>query len=165
MKEKTMLAQWVVGILLLMPMVLLAQEAGSIRLKNEVFKELAVVNAKGEKEYKLLPPGLAVPGNEIVYITTFTNVGTQAATDIVITNPLPENSLYKAGTAFGAGTEITYSIDGGQSYDLPANLKVKNADGETETATAKDYNAIKWVFKNTLAPGAESTVMFRTIIQ
>src|SRR5690606_6850613 len=48
-------------------------QPGAIVLTTEAFKEVEVVNAKGEKEFKLVPPGTAVPRDEIVYVTTFEN--------------------------------------------------------------------------------------------
>ncbi len=139
--------------------------ADDIKLVNQAFKEVAVVNAKGEKEFKLVEPGTVVPKDEILYITTFANTGDQPATDIVITNPLPNNSRYKAGSAFGAGTEISYSVDGGKSYGTPETLKVSGSAGQTRAAGPDDYTHIRWVYTGELAPGAESTVTFRTIIK
>lgn len=143
----------------------LAQQEPHIQLKNEAFKEKLIVKEDGSEEYELIPPGLAIPGDEIIYISTFVNIGKEDVTDIVITNPVPNNSLYKVGTAFGSGTEITFSVDGGKTYAKPEALKIKDTQGVPRTATAKDYTAIRWVFKGSLKPGEESTVTFRTILQ
>jgi uncharacterized repeat protein (TIGR01451 family) len=140
-------------------------QQGSIRLKNEVFKEIEVTAAGGRKEHKLVPPGKALPKDEIVYITSFSNVGDRPATDIEIINPVPNNSLYKDGSAFGAGTDIGFSVDGGKSYGKPAALTVKDAAGATVPAQPKDYTHIRWIYKSELQPGQESTVMFRTVLQ
>jgi uncharacterized repeat protein (TIGR01451 family) len=156
-------------LIMLLTLSLLAAQAyaadGSIRLKNEVFKEVEVTNAKGAKEHKLVAPGKALPKDEMVYITTFGNVGTQPATNIEIINPVPNNSLYKDGSAFGSGTQIMFSVDGGKSYGQPQALRVRSADGQMLPATAKDYTHIRWVFTNQLQPGQESNVTFRTILQ
>lgn len=151
--------------MMLLATTVLAQQGSHIKLKNEAFKEKRVVNEDGSEEYKLVPPGTAIPGDEIIYITTFTNIGKEEATDIAITNPIPNNSLYKTGTAFGSGTEITFSIDGGKTYAKPEALKVKDEKGALRTATAKEYTAIRWVFKGSLKPAEESTVIFRAILQ
>ena len=114
-----------------------------IKLKNEVFKEIMTVNEDGSKQYKLVEAAKAIPGDEMVYITTFTNIGNEDVTDIVITNPIPNNSLYKSGSAFGSGTEITYSIDDGKTYAAAEALTVKDQDGQSRSATAEDYTTIK----------------------
>jgi uncharacterized repeat protein (TIGR01451 family) len=151
------------SLLLLAPRVQAAD--GAIRLKNEVFKEVEVTNAKGVKEHKLVEPGRALPKDEMVYITTFSNTGAQPATNIEIINPVPNNSLYKDGSAFGAGTQIMFSVDGGKNYGQPQALRVRGADGQMQPAAAKDYTHIRWIYTNELKPGQESNVMFRTILQ
>lgn len=140
-----------------------AQE-GHIRLKNEAFKEVEVVNEQGKKEYKLVEPSTAIPGDEILYVTTFTNVSNQATKNIVITNPVPNNSVYKQGSAFGAGTQITFSVDSGKSYANESGLVVSD-EGAQRPAKAEEYTDIRWVYQGELAPNAEGTVSFRTIIK
>ncbi len=152
-------------VLVSMPLSLSAQPAGSIKLKSQAFKEVEVVNDKGEKEYKLIEPTTALPKEEILYVTTFTNVGDTPATNIVITNPISPNLLYKEGSAFGSGTSVTFSIDGGKQYAEPTALTIKNADGTSRPAVPTDYTHIRWVFTNELAPAAESTVNFRAVIK
>lgn len=140
-------------------------QQSAIVLTSEAFKEVEVVNEAGQKEFKLVAPGTVVPRDEIVYVTTFENRGDQPATNIVITNPVPNDSIYKAGSAFGSGTTITYSVDGGQTYDAPAALRVTGEDGQPRTATAEDYTHIRWVYTQSLQPGATGNVTFRTIIR
>lgn len=140
-------------------------QQGSIKLKNEAFQEIEVNQQNGEKEYKLVEPKKVVPGDEIFYVTTFTNISDKPATNIVINNPLPNNSFYKAGSAFGAGTEITFSADSGQTYAKAEALTVRTKDGGTRPATPKEYTHIRWLYIDALQPGAEGTVTFRTIIK
>lgn len=139
-------------------------QQGSIELKSEAFKEVETVDRDGRKEYKLVAPGLVLPKDEILYITTFTNVGDKPATDVVITNAVPNNSVYKTGSAFGAGTDITYSIDGGKVFAAADKLFVDEDNGR-RPARADEYSHIRWIYHNQLAPGASGTVTFRTIVQ
>lgn len=149
----------------LLALPVLAQPKNAVEVKNEAFKEVRVVKADGTEEYKLIAPGQALPGDEIVYVTTFKNVGDKDVTDIVLTDPVPNNSLYKSGSAFGAGTEITFSVDGGKTYAKAEALKVADRKGGVRAATAEDYTTIRWVFRNILRPGSSSTVMFRTFVK
>ena len=148
----------------LSPLSVMAQQ-GSIALKNEAFKEVAVTDKDGKTEYKLVEPGTVVPKDEIVYITTFENVSDKPVNNIEVVNPLPNNSIYKTGSAFGAGTVITYSIDGGETYAAPEKLTIKDETGQLRPATAEDYTHIRWVYTQDLQPGKTGTVMFRTVIK
>ena len=140
-------------------------QQGSIKLKNEAFKEVTVTDENGKTEYKLVDPGTVVPKDEIVYITTFENISDRPVSNIEIINPLPNNSIYKAGSAFGAGTVITYSVDNGDSYAAPGELTVEDEDGQSRAATHEDYTHIRWLYTQELQPGKAGTVMFRTIIK
>jgi uncharacterized repeat protein (TIGR01451 family) len=142
-----------------------AQEEGAIVFTNKAFKEVEVVNDKGEKEYKLVEPALVLPKDEIVYIITFKNKSDQPVSNIKITDPIPNNSIYKDKSAFGAGTKIEFSVDGGKTYDKPNNLKIKDSSGVESIAKPEDYTHIRWLYQETLRPGQEGTVMFRTVIE
>ena len=80
------------------------------------------------------------------------------AGSIVITNPVPDNTEYLEGTAFGAGTRILFSVDG-ESCAAPEALSI--GSGETDAAaSARDYRVIRWVFEPSLAAGATGHVSF-----
>lgn len=101
-----------------------------------------------------------IPGDELRYTITFSNDGDAPvdAGSIVITNPLPAEVTYLAGTAFGAGTQITFSVDG-VTFDAPEKLKV-TVEGVDVIAPADAYTAIRWQFAPELAVGAKSFVSF-----
>ena len=105
-----------------------ANAQGSIALKTVAEKEVQVLNANGVKERRLVPAEKVVPGEEVIYTIFFTNVGGQPTDNVVITDPIPANTRYKDGSAFGPGTEISFSVDGAR-YDRPENLRVVGADG------------------------------------
>ena len=145
-----------------------AQEAGAapeiepqVMLTNRVEKIERVAASDGSVEARLVPADQVIPGDELRYTIVFENQGGDPvdAGSVVITNPLPVNTEYLDGTAFGAGTEISFSTDGGQSFARPENLAVL-ADGTEVPAQAKDYTAIRWVFAPELAPGEKSYVSF-----
>lgn len=134
-------------------------------LRNEAFKEVTQTNESGAKETKMVPVGKALPGDEIIYITTFSNTGKEPADNIVITNPVPDHTTYKTNTAYGASTKISYSVDGGKVFAEPEKLLIKDADGSERQATAKEYTHIRWSYTPALQPGEEGTVMFRALIE
>jgi hypothetical protein len=68
---------------------------------------------------------------------------------------------YVAESAVGPATEVTYSVDGGQSFDAPENLMTKDADGQRRLAGAADYTHIRWQMKNGLKGNSVAFVRFR----
>lgn len=141
-----------------------AQQKGSIEVKNIAEVEVASKDAKGKVTLKREPAARVVPGVEVIYTTTFKNIGTTAANDIVINNPVPENTTLVAGSVFGANSDITYSVDG-KTFATPDKLKVKDKAGKEVPATAADYTQIRWSLKGELAAGKTGEVVFRAVIK
>jgi len=142
-----------------------AQADGDIVVQSIAETEVEVTNSAGRKEKKRQLVALAVPGSQVIYTTRFTNKGTKPAGNVVINNPIPENTVFVSGSAFGAGTAITYSVNGGKSYDLPNKLKIKIPGGTERTAESRDYTHIRWRYVGELAPGKRGEVGFRVLIK
>ena len=81
------------------------------------------LDENGDRTTDLVAVDTAVPGDEVVYTVTFTNVGVEAAENILITNPIPAQMRYVSGTAFGPGSDVEYSADGGTTWGRPAALR------------------------------------------
>jgi uncharacterized repeat protein (TIGR01451 family) len=137
---------------------------GAIKITSTAEVEREVV-VNGKKEMKRMPVTKAVPGTEIIFTNQFENVTAKAASDVVINNPIPESTEYKAGSAFGADCDIQFSVDSGKKFGHAEELKIKDADGTEHTALAKDYTNIRWVNKSQLPAGKAGEVGFRVIIK
>ena len=135
--------------------------AAEVVLTTEVTKVQRFANAAGEVETRFVDATEVIPGDELRYTISFSNEGDQPvdAESVVITNPIPENTVYLEGTAFGAGTRITFSVDGGGNFGDPDQLNVTR-EGLERPAIAEDYTTIRWVFEPELAPGEKSYVSF-----
>ena len=156
---------WVVAVSLALAVTHVAHaQQGSIELKNVAEIEIETKDAQGKVERKRAPVAKAIPGTEVIYTTTFKNVGTKPAGNIVINNPVPANTTLVAGSVFGGNMDITYSLDG-KTFATPDKLKVKDKDGKEVTATAADYTAIRWAYKGELAAGKVETAGFRSVIK
>lgn len=138
-------------------------EEGAIKLTNKAMKQVITVNDKGEREIKFVEPKTVIPGDVILYTIEFENVSTHSASNIVIDDPMPNNSYYRDGSASGANTDIRFTTDGSK-YDVAENLFVTEA-GKKRLATAKDYTGIRWVYKAQLKPGEKQSVSFKTQIK
>ena len=138
----------------------MAQEKGHLNVRTVVQKEEITVNDAGERETRLVPADTVIPGDSVIYTITFTNISEDAAENVVITNPVPEHLTYIEGSAFGPGTVIAFSIDGGQSYGAGDDLTVPD-NGGSRAATAADYTHLRWVMQNELAAGSQAVASFR----
>jgi len=139
-----------------------AQDKGCIVLKSVAEVEQPVVDAKGEKTTKLVPAGKVVPGVEVIWTVTANNVCKQPSDTVTINNAVPEHMTYVANSAVGPGTDISYSLDG-KTFGTPEQLTVK-ADGAQRQARSDEYRHIRWVFKNSLQPGAQAFARFRAVL-
>ena len=142
-----------------------AQQKGNIELKAVAEQEKEVINDKGEKEITRVPVARVVPGGEVIYTISYRNVGQEPTDNVVITNPVPEHMFYREGSTSGADTIITYSVDNGKTYDLPAKLTVVGADGKKRPAKGSDYTHIRWTLQKSLAPGKKGHVSFRAQLE
>lgn len=142
-----------------------AQAASApVEVKSIAEREIATVT-NGKREMVRSPVNKAVPGDEIIYTTTFRNLAGKPAANIVITNPVPNDSLYKADSASGANTVVTFSVDGGKRYAAPGKLTVRSKEGKTRPALPTDYTHIRWAYQGELGAGKSGAVSFRAFIK
>ena len=124
--------------------------------------EVEVTSMKdGKKETTRIAAKKVAPDGEVIYTTTFKNTNNKPISNIIVTNPIPTNMLYSADSATGANTVITYSVNGGKTYDAPEKLTVAGKDGKQRPAQAADFTHIRWVYKGDLATGKSSDVGFK----
>lgn len=141
-----------------------AQGSSGIRVQSLAEQEIEVKLANGKTEVKRQAVEKAVPGSEVIYTTRFANEGAKAAGNIVITNPVPRNTLYVGGSSFGENTTITYSLDG-KNFSTPEKLVVRAPDGRERPALPAEYTHIRWIYKGELAAGKSGEVGFRVKIK
>jgi uncharacterized repeat protein (TIGR01451 family) len=157
---KTLLS---ISLLLMLSVSAFAQEEGHLNVRTVVQKEAVTVNDDGEAETSLVAADSVVPGETVVYTISFENVSDEAADDVVITNPISETLTYVEGSAFGPGTEIQFSVDGGQTFASRDALTVTEG-GVTRAANAGDFTHIRWVMREELAAGAQGMARFSAVL-
>ncbi|RVU85727.1 DUF11 domain-containing protein [Leucothrix sargassi] len=136
--------------------------AAPIELSSTVQELISVVDEQGKTQFKAVAADAVVPGDRILYTTTFKNNSDKASDKIVITNPIPKNTRYLNGTAKGEHSVITFSVDNGKSWGTPQSLKVTQKDGTARAAEASDYTNIRWEYRRSLQPAEVETVSFQT---
>lgn len=141
-----------------------AQPKVNITIKAE--KEV-VVTEQGKKVKKMVEAKDIVPGEEITYTLSYSNAGSEAATNMVISDPVPAGTSYIPGSASETG-ELTFSIDHGKSYKKPALLtyEVTTPDGKREkrVASPEEYTDIRWVI-SAVPAGREGAVIFKVKVK
>ena len=137
-----------------------AQDTNHLSIQTVVQKEEVTIDEAGNRQTRLVDASTVVPGDEVVYTVSFSNVGDEPAENVVITNPLPEQLSYIEGSAFGPGAEVQFSVDGGVHFAGPGDLSVSE-NGSERPANGDDFTHIRWVVSNVIEPGARGMAQFR----
>jgi uncharacterized repeat protein (TIGR01451 family) len=142
-----------------------APQRGSLEVQTVVQKLREQVDENGARKTELVAVDTAVPGDEVVYTVTFVNIGAEPAENIRITNPIPPQMRYVSGTAFGPGTEVEYSVDGGSTWGQATALLVGTDSGVERPAEPDDYTHIRWALNAPLEVGERSFARFRAVVR
>ena len=159
-KDKKLQSSFLASVVgLCMTLIAFGAEA-QVRLENTIKKVQTYVDESGEVKRRMVDATSVVPGDELQYVVKFVNEGAVPvdAGTIVITDAIPEHTVYLDGTAFGSGTDIKFSLDG-KAFAAAQELLVQATD-ENVPAKASDYSAIRWTFGPALKPGESSYVSF-----
>ena len=150
---------------LLLPMAAIAKPLVSVSITAE--KEVTSIK-NGQKTTKKVAATKIDVGNVVYYTVNYLNSGDEAATSAVLDDPIPQGTVYLPGSAFGAGAEITFSIDGGKTFKKPSfliyELKSPNGSMEKRTASPEEYTHIRWVISK-IDAGARGTVGFQVRVK
>jgi uncharacterized repeat protein (TIGR01451 family) len=139
----------------LLPTMALAQ----VELTTDMFEVVEVQKENGKSKLEWVKPDNIVPGDKVGYRISFENTGDQPADNIVLNNPIPENTLYVTDSARGANSKIEFSVDAGQQYAEPAQLFIEK-DGKKLPAQAKDYTHVRWTLTSPLTKGESGSVQY-----
>ena len=155
-----------IGILLALTLFLPLSHAqpSSNPLAIKLIAEVELRSAEqGRETAKLAPADRVVPGDRLIYTLEVRNTATTTLPAPIVDTPVPAHMRYVADSAVGPGTQVSYSVDGGQTFDVPENLKVAGPNGELRPAESADYTHIRWQFKNSLKANSVAFVRFRAV--
>lgn len=142
-----------------------AAAASGIELTTVAETEIKVVDAAGREQIERVAATKIVPGDEVIYTVHFTNRGSEATADVVITNPVPTHMLVRQIDTGQHGAQIAVSVDGGHRYGSPQQLTITEPDGRTRPVEPSDYTHVRWTLVAPLAPGEKGSVSFRAQLQ
>ena len=142
-----------------------SQLMAQIEVTTVAETEITETDAQGKKSIKRTAAVSVIPGTEVIYTITAKNTGNEPASNIVVNNPVPANTVYVDGSAFGADTVITFSVDGGKSYGKAEELTVIDAAGNSRAARAEDYTHVRWTLQVELQAGQQAEVWYRARVK
>jgi len=139
------------------------------RIKVTIETEKIVTQANnGQTSNKRVKATSVEPGETLIYTLRYINTGDEKATNVKVDNPIPKGTVYMAGSAKGANSDITFSVDGGKTFKKASLLtyKTKLANGNTakKKASPEQYSNIRWVIQS-VAPGQGGTLGFRVTVK
>jgi uncharacterized repeat protein (TIGR01451 family) len=120
---------------------------------------------RGRETTKLVAADRVVSGDAVIYTLEIRNTSAASVRKPIVTYPVPEHMVYVADSAVGPGTEVSYSIDNGRSFDAPESLRIQEAGSEPRLAKAADYTHIRWQLKNALKANSVAFVRFRARVK
>jgi uncharacterized repeat protein (TIGR01451 family) len=108
------------------------------------------------------------PGEILEWRIVSSNEGAGAARGYKAVGRIPQGTVFVAGSAEGeAGSVVTYSIDGGQTFSTQPIVEEKQADGTVKQvpAPASMYTEVRYEWTDELAAGGKLTASYRVRVR
>ena len=139
-------------------------QATSRGLSVKMVAEVEIRPDQAGHEAKLAPADRVVPGDEVIYTLEIRNLSALAIPAPTVAIAIPAHTVYVAESATGPGASVSYSIDGGHTFEGAENLQLSEG-GHQRPAGPKDYTHIRWTLKNTLKPKSTAFARFRAVVK
>jgi len=137
--------------------------SGSGPLVTSTMVELLETGADGQDRRRFVPAEQIRAGDDVYYTIRVRNPGRAVVGRIVVTKRLPFGMHYTRNSAVGPAAEVQFSVDGGESFAAPAELRVVSG-GSARRANVEDYTHVRWLLRAPLAPGATALLRFRATL-
>lgn len=154
------------------PLIAQAQETRpEVNLQLVVDKKQVTVNENGVETITWDNVGdevTVVPGDVLRYVVMGTNTGGEAARNLEVTQPIPQQMVYVMGSATSSNNaKITYSINNGETFVENPTIEVEQDDGTVveKPAPASAYTHIRWQFDEAIAPKEDLEAMYQVEVE
>ena len=144
--------------------VLFAQEGNTVQttLIAEVRETQEVA---GKAVHRYFPAAVVAQGQVVYYTVQMRNPATVPLRNVTVVQRIPANTRYVAASAAGPSADITFSVDGGQTFWPERQLPAIAQANVSRPATPREYTHIRWQLRNALAPGAVALARFQAVFQ
>lgn len=141
----------------------LALAAPELKIQMSAEKEILVIE-DGQEVTRRVPTLEIESGSTLYFTLRILNDGDENATNVVVDNPIPDETVYIEGSAGGANTIVQFSIDNGESFALADELiyEFTTFSGDKQERKAKPdmYTNVRWVVED-VPPGAQEELYFQ----
>ena len=129
-----------------------------VALSSDVKVERTTVE-NGQSRTTLAAPEGVVPGDRLLFTTSYANGGSAPAENFVVTNPLPSAvALAETDESF----EV--SVDGGKTFAALDTLSVTDPEAGNRPAELGDVTHIRWVLAR-VAQGESGVLSYYGIVR
>ena len=135
-----------------------AQAQNDVALSSDVKVERTTVE-NGQSRTTLAAPEGVVPGDRLLFTTSYANGGSEPAENFVVTNPLP-SAVRLAET----DESFEVSVDGGETFAALDTLRVADPEVGNRPAELGDVTHIRWVLAR-VAQGESGTLSYYGIVR
>ena len=122
----------------------------------------------GKNVLKRVPASDVESGQVLIFTLKYSNKGNEKAKNVVVDNPIPKETIYEIGSATGAGSKITFSINDGKNYKKPSMLtyEIKGSDGKKvrKKASPEKYTNVRWLIPS-VPPGGGGELSYRARVR
>lgn len=127
--------------------------AGEIKVRKQVVEN-------GVERVVLVEPQVVVPGDRLIFRTSYRNTSAEIVKNFVITNRLPAGVTLLPDVALSA----LVSVDGGKSWGNLGVLELDDGAGGKRPALASDVTHLRWVLPE-IKPGRSGEVTYDASVQ
>lgn len=131
----------------------------SLSFEATAFVQKTVVEDGIEKTVEL-PTATVVPGDLVIFNTTYHNDGTEPVEEFVVTNPIP-GPVALSNESSGA---LVVSVDGGQTFGNLSTMSIAIEPEGERPAVAADVTHIRWTLDR-VAPGESGTLSYKAFVR
>lgn len=146
---------------LALAMLAVPASAEPLTVTTRMLVEKRVAAADGTTRTQLVAPTKVVPGDRVVVVLAYRNTGTQPIADLVLANPVPKGTAFRALTTGTPPADL--SVDGKKFGPLAA-LRVATPAG-TRPAGPDDVTQLRWRLASPLAAGARGELAFQAVLK
>ena len=108
------------------------------------------------------------PGEVLDWEITSLNEGTAQAGEYKAVGQIPAGTSFVAGSAVSeGGSTVTYSIDGGQTFETQPVIEERQADGTTKLVPApvSMYTQVRYEWTDDLAAGGKLSASYKVRVK
>ena len=144
----------------------LACPAEPLPIETELIAEVRAESfVQGRPLVRFLPATAIVQGQTVYYTVRIHNPTPAPVRDVIAVQRIPVNTSYVIGSAAGPAAEISFSIDGGQTFAAENQLQITEPSGVGRRPLSAEYTHIRWRLRNALAPGAIALARFQAVFR